>query len=361
MMRRHIWLAAGTCAVLVGAPAQSAPNGEKEAVEAVRLAADRIDRDYVDAGIGHAVAAALRKKVPALRRRGEQGEAFTRDLTAMLQGLSADPHFRFGYSAEAMPTDIFAAKTVGDAEMAAARTARINNYGVLRAERLPGNIGFLDLDQFTDPSLMRRPLAAAMELLKHCDALIVDLRYNSGGFARGAALVASYFLPEEPQRLLVTLQTRTPGQSMEIRTEGPLEAERFLDRPVFLLTGTGTFSAAEMLASSLQSVGRAVIVGARTRGGGNPVARVRLTPHYALLLPTTRGLTPGGKGWEGVGITPDIPADERGTLAAARRAALKALLAQRPGDMLADTWRTLLTETTSATTAGAQPVPGDSR
>ena len=97
--------------------------------------------------------------------------------------------------------------------------------------------------------------------------MIVDLRFNGGGFARGAALTASYFLPEKPQRLLVRLENRDPSQAVEIRTEGPLEAPRFLDRPVFILTGAKTFSAAEMFASSLQQAGRATVVGARTRGG----------------------------------------------------------------------------------------------
>jgi len=348
-MKTFTIAAAGLClAAMPPAFAAAPPN---EAAEALRIAADRIDQDYVDAAKAHALAAALRKEARAAKR-GEQGDALAARLTTELQSLSGDRHFRFGYSAEAMPADIFEPKTGGDAEAAARRTARINNYGVLRAERLPGNIGFIDLDQFTDPALMRRSLAAAMTLLSHCDAMIIDLRYNGGGYARGAALAASYFLPEKPERLLVTLQTRDPHQSVQIRTEGALEAERFLDRPVYILTGAKTFSAAEFFASSLQRAGRATIVGTRTRGGGNPVERVRLTAHYGLLLPTTRGVVSGGKSWEGVGIVPDIPIDERDALAAARHAALAALLEKHPDDMFAANWRSLLAEPAAAAPQG---------
>jgi C-terminal processing protease CtpA/Prc len=340
--------------------ATAAPADAGEAEDAVRIAASRIEQDYVDASKARGIAAALRKRARAMRRHSVEGDALARDLTQQLRSLSGDPHFRLGYSPEAMPPNVFEPKAAGDEAAARRKTARINNYGVLRAERLPGNIGFIDLDQFTDPALMRGPLAAAMELLRYCDAMIIDLRFNGGGHARGAALTASYFLPERPERLLVTLQTRDPGQALPIRTEASLEAERFLDRPVYILTSDKTFSAAEFLAASLQQAGRAIVVGTRTRGGGNPVARVRLTPHYALLLPTTRGVTPDGTSWEGVGIRPDIEAGEKDALRVAQRAALTALLGGSPNDMFADNWRRLLAELGPAA-AAAPTAQGASR
>lgn len=340
-------------ALSLAAAAHSAPLKHSEAEQAVTLAAEQIERDYVDAAKAPALAARLRKEALAVRRTDKEGEPLARDITTLLQTLSDDPHFRLGYSADAMPPDIFEPKSGGDPD-AAKRTARINNFGVLKAERLRGNVGLVDLDQFTDPALMQGPLAAAMELVRHCDALIVDLRYNGGGHARGAALAASYFLPEGPGQLLVRLETRDPHEALEIRTVGQLAGPRFLGKPVYVLTGPKSFSAAEMFAFALQQAG-ATIVGSKTRGGGNPVSRVRLTAHYALLLPTTRGVTPAGKGWEGVGIIPDLAAGEKEALTVAHRAALDALLAARPNDMLADNWRHLQAEMTPSTVPIAQP------
>jgi hypothetical protein len=350
---------AGAVAVALAAgTACAGPARSGEAAEAAARAAEAIANDYVDARKASVLAARLRKEAAAISRNGKQGEVLARELTALLQSLSGDAHFRFGYSAETMPPDIFAAKPGGDAEAAAQRTARINNFGVLKAERLPGNVGLIDLDQFTDPARMRAPLAAAMELLRHCDALIVDLRWNGGGHARGAALAASYFLPAGPERPLVRLENRNPAEAVEIGTVSGLDGPRFLDKPVYVVTGPKTFSAAEMFTSVLRQAGRATVVGSKTRGGGNPVTRIRLSDHYALLLPTTRTVVHGGMSWEGVGVVPDVAADEKDALKSAHRAALSALLEARPDDMLAGNWRTLIGELAPPAAAPSQPPSG---
>jgi hypothetical protein len=326
-----------------------------EAETALRLAADRIEAGYIVTSRAPVIAARLRREADGLRRRPREGDALATEMTALLRSLSADEHFGFRYSRQPMPEGMFDPPTAQAAEAARQRTARINNFGVLKAERLPGNIGLIDLDQFTDPVVMRRPLAAAMDLLRHCDAMIIDLRYNGGGDARGAALVASYFLPESPRRMLVRFETRIPGESLEIHSEGRLESERFLDRPVYILTGPATFSAAEFLVATLRRTRSVVVVGTRTRGGANPVRRIRLTAHYGLMLPTTRGVTRDG-GAQGAAIAPDILTEASQAQARATRTALAALLAARPDDPLAERWRELLQRDGEA--AAANPAAG---
>lgn len=315
-----------------------------EAAQALRIAADRIEADYIDAAKAPMIAARLRARADALKTSPVSDEALSDEVTTLLRTLSRDQHFGFRHSAKAMPADIFSEKSATETEAAASRTARINNFGVLKVERLPGNIGLIDLDAFTAPERMRKPLAAAMELLRHCDAMIVDLRYNGGGHARGASLAASYFLPEAPSRLLVRFETRKAAEILEIRTEGVLEAPRFLGKPIYILTGPDTFSAAEMFASVLQHAGRAQIIGVQTRGGTNPSLRVRLTPHFGMMLPTTRGVSPAGQGRDGVGITPNLASSMRDALTVARQAALAQLLREKPDDVMADRWKELLAE-----------------
>ena len=77
-------------------------------------------------------------------------------------------------------------RTADDAQR---RLAAVN-YGFLKVERLPGNIGFLDLDFFADPDEGGDTAAAAMSFLAGTDALIVDLRFNGGGNSRMVALRA---------------------------------------------------------------------------------------------------------------------------------------------------------------------------
>jgi C-terminal processing protease CtpA/Prc len=341
-MKSALWLVAGLVAAQSAPVAARAPE-RPEAAEALALAADRIEADYIDAARARTIAARLRAESKALLRRpAVPGEKLARDMTDLLRALSGDPHFGLRYSPEAMPADIFAPRPQSDVEAAAARTARVNNFGILKAERLQGNVGLIDIDAFTAPERMRKPLAAAMELLRHCDAMIVDLRFNGGGHARGASLAASYFLPETPARLLARFETRDSKEAEDVRTEGTLEGPRFLDRPVYILTGPETFSAAEFFARALQRSGRATVVGVKTRGGGNPSERVRLTPHFGMMLPTTRGLTPGAKGPQDASITPDLAVPAEDAPVQARRAALAALLARRPNDILAENWKKAL-------------------
>jgi hypothetical protein len=337
-MKMTAWLAASVLVAQAGPGLARTPH-RSEAAEALEIAADRVEADYFDEKEAPRIAARLRAEAGiAARRDPVSGEAFAESLTKLVRTLSGDEHFGFRYSPEAMPADIFAEKSAAEQEAAAGRTARVNNFGVLKAERLRGNVGLIDLDAFTAPEKMRRPLAAAMELLRHCDALIVDLRYNGGGHARGAALAASYFLPQTPDRLLVRFETRKAGESLEIRTEGALEAPRFLDRPVYILTAPATFSAAEFFTRVMQHSGRATVVGVKTRGGGHPSERVRLTPHYGMMLPTTRSSMVGGGKLVDASITPDLAVPAEDALVHAQRAALSALLAARPEDPLTENW-----------------------
>jgi hypothetical protein len=341
LMKSAGWIIATTLMAVPTAGPALGP-AKPEAPKALEIAADRIETDYVDPVLARAIAAWLRAEAKALRRRPKSDEAVAEDVTKLLRAMSKDEHFALRYSPQPMPADIFAPKPAADVEAAAVRTARTNNFGVLKAERLPGNVGFLDLDAFTAPERMRNPLAAAMELLRHCDAMIIDVRYNGGGHAGGAALAASYFLPETPVQLLVRFQTRNARETLELRTEGALEAPRFLGKPVYILTGSGTFSAAEMFASLMQQRAGAIVVGEKTRGGVHPSSRVRLTPHFGMMLPTTRNALAAEPRSGSGGIVPDRPTAARVALAEAHRAALAGLLATRPGDALAEDWKKAL-------------------
>jgi hypothetical protein len=351
-MKLAAWLAAGLLIAQAGPGLAGTPRSE--AAEALEIAADRVEADYIDEAEAPKVAARLRAEARRVRRHPVPGETLSESITGLLRAMTRDEHFGFRYSPEAMPADIFAQKSPADAEAAAERTARINNFGILQAERLRGNVGLIDFDAFTAPERMRKPLAAAMELVRHCDALIVDLRYNGGGHAGGAALAASYLLPQTPERILTRFETRKAGESLEVRTEGALEGPRFLDRPVYVLTGPATFSAAEFFARVMQRSGRAKVVGVKTRGGGHPSERVRLTPHFGMMLPTTRGIMEAREPLVDASITPDLPAPAKEALTEAHRAALSALLAGRPRDMLAENWAKALAELAPPPAAGSR-------
>jgi len=344
---------------LVAAASGAAPAQDgraAEAAQALRLAAEQVEAQYVDAAAAPAIARRLRDAARTLKRQPRHGKALAAEMTALLR--PHDPHFKFDFNVDAAFAAPSRPPSPANVEAARVQSARVINFGVLKAERLPGNVGLIEIEKFYAPADMQRPLAAAMDLLANCDAMIVDLRHATGGHARGVAMAVSYFLPEAPNRLLVRISGRDPSEALEIKTLGLLKGERFLGKPVYVLTGPSTFSAAEMFVTAMQREAKALIVGTKTRGGGNPSALVKLTPHYAVLIPTSRSVDSSGKSWNGVGVTPDIPVKAADALVAARRAALSALLAASPNDLLADNWRTILAELAAPAAAAASSKEG---
>jgi hypothetical protein len=235
-------------------------------------------------------------------------------LTRDLQSLNGDKHLRLRCSAAELPERDDEAAGLAAMAGYADRTAR----GIARAERLDGNVGYLDLRPLLFPPVMAgEAVAAAMTLVAPADALLVDLRRCLGGAPDMVAVVCSYLFGDEPVHLNDLADRPAPDGTARVRqfwtlpfTRGP----RFgPDKPVFVLVSGTTFSGGEELAYDLQQLGRATVVGERTRGGAHPVERFRIRPHLQGSIPVARAVSPvSGGNWEGTGVVPDVdvPASE---------------------------------------------------
>jgi C-terminal processing protease CtpA/Prc len=111
------------------------------------------------------------------------------------------------------------------------------------------------------------------------------------------------------------------------------------DKPVYVLTSSRTFSAAEEFTYNLKNLKRATIVGETTGGGAHPGGVRRITDHFGIWLPNGRAINPITKtNWEGVGIEPHIKVPAEQALAAAHLDALQKIRAsateQRHRDQL---------------------------
>jgi C-terminal processing protease CtpA/Prc len=200
------------------------------------------------------------------------------------------------------------------------------NGGVVEAKRLPGNVGLLDLDSFVDPELGGDAVAAAMGLLSRTAALIIDLRWNTGGDGRMVAFLASWFFAGEPVHL-DDVYFRPENFTLQTWTLPYVPGAKYLDREVWLLTSGKTHSAAEGFAFALQELGRAKVVGETTRGGAHPVRRFRIDDHFGVQVPIARAINPRtGTNWEGVGVKPDIEVPMDAALRTAHLAALRSML-----------------------------------
>lgn len=113
------------------------------------------------------------------------------------------------------------------------RDALETNAGFFRVERLPGNIGYIDLRMFFPLELAAEKTAAAMNLVSDTRSLIIDLRQNGGGDPKTVALFVSYLTDSEPF-LLNSFLGRDSQVLEEFWTPKNLPARRCTGRDVYV-------------------------------------------------------------------------------------------------------------------------------
>jgi hypothetical protein len=159
------------------------------------------------------------------------------------------------------------------------------------------------------------------------DALIIDNRSNGGGDPNTVALYISY-LSEGAPYVVNTFRWREGNRVEEFKTTDLGDLTYGSKKPVFVLTGQGTFSGGEELSYDLQVLKRALVVGEVTGGGANPGGPVPLGHQFVVNMPSGQAINPvTGTSWEGVGVKPDIPVAAAAALSQAHRLAIERLSA----------------------------------
>jgi hypothetical protein len=267
------------------------------------------------------------------------GEAFAGMLTAHMQGPIQDKHFKIVYSAAPIPVPAAPAAAAPSAEpepepeKPAAPTfepadctpGKVRYSSIGKTECLPGNIGYFEMYAFDRMTQSRAVIAAAMSRLADTDALIIDLRANTGGDPATVELLSSYLFDGKTH--LSDIYWRRSDSTVQSWTSDDLEGRRYgQKKAVYILTSSRTFSAAEGFSYSLKHLKRALVVGANTRGGANPGRSVRLNSHFRANISTGHVTSPvTGANWEGVGVLPDVVVEEHEALATAQILALEKL------------------------------------
>lgn len=71
----------------------------------------------------------------------------------------------------------------------------------MKNKRLPGNIAFVELYSFPPQEIGDDAITKLMNEIADTDALIIDVRNNSGGSPDMVALISSYLFGEMPVHL----------------------------------------------------------------------------------------------------------------------------------------------------------------
>jgi C-terminal processing protease CtpA/Prc len=294
--------------------------------------AEEMNANYIDPAVATRVSSALaRKNAEGGYTSAASTQAFGAALGNDLRALSGDLHFEVKLD-ERFRERISAADAPARAQADDRRAeAMRSGYGIEKIERLPGNVGYIELRNFGPTDLVGPAYTAAISLLAGADALIVDLRRNGGGSPASVAYWMSHFFPPGDRRHLNDLYDRPSNTTREFWTLETV-AERYR-KPVYVLTSARTGSAAEECAYDFQTQKRATLVGETTFGAANPVSHFSVGHSIVVAIPDGRSINPVTKtSWEHVGVKPDIAVPAAQALQTAHVAILRNLLSSAKDD-----------------------------
>lgn len=291
-----------------------------------------------------------------LRKRYEAGlydqtfnlDEFTYAVTKDIREWSGDKHFNF------MPRIYETRRAMRLREDTAYHSFQIPSKVLRRSkhrfhrdhfpyesiEIIDDKLGYLSFSAFDDESEnlspKRLPLRRVLRFLHKSDALILDLRYNSGGDFQLMRYMASFFIKKGGTYLLTTEEFRhryadTTANEMGgkgIKQAGPQDTlirrdyyslrlwqkQGWHKRPVYILTSSYTFSAAEALIYLMRKHhDNVTVVGERTGGASHGLLGGESSDLLSSYVPRIciYDKERYDYSWEEQGLTPDIscPAD----------------------------------------------------
>ena len=167
-----------------------------------------------------------------------------------------------------------------------------------------GKVAVLRLPQFADKAgaeVAEEIAQLQMEARAPLEALVIDMRGNTGGWVDEAAAVADLLL--SGGKIATVRSRRAPDKVYSAEAQAT-----DLKLPVVLLTDGGCRSSCELVAAALRENGRALVVGAPTWGKGSVqgVYDARQGP-WAVLLTIALYLGPNGRSLQARGVDPDVP------------------------------------------------------
>lgn len=167
----------------------------------------------------------------------------------------------------------------------AIQTPAVSYYGIQ-----PGNVGYINLNSFTENSAKEVRRAFIEMKDKGIKGLVFDLRGNGGGSEQEAVDIVNMFVRKG--LLVVSNRGKLKRASHDYKTTvEPIDTVM----PLVVLVNNGTASASEITSGALQDFDRAVILGSRTYGKGVAQMTMDLPYNGQLKLTTNKWYTPSGR------------------------------------------------------------------
>ncbi len=324
-----LWIVMFVLSQSVVAQGTDDPIDQAEKKQVVEAVSQQLNDNYIFPEVAEKMADSIKRKL----RRGaykkiNNAMAFAEQLTTDLVAVSDDKHLRVMFNPAAIAAQQEAITPEDEQRLRDQyiNSQRLGNFGFNEVKIMEGNIGYLDLRSFADPSFAGNTAVAAMNFLSNTDALIIDLRQNGGGSPQMIQLISSYLFGEEPVHLN-SFYHRPEDRHSQTWTLPHVSGKRNPDVPVYVLTSNRTFSAAEEFSYNLRNLERATLVGETTGGGAHPGGTQIATDRFQIWVPTGRAINPiTNTNWEGVGVEPHMAVEQAMALSTAYAEALKTLI-----------------------------------
>lgn len=181
---------------------------------------------------------------------------------------------------------------------------------ILEHEILPtdaGCVGVIRMNVWFGP--LAAPFDRAVDAMRHCDGVVIDLRGNPGGVAGMVMGTAGHFLTDTLTLGIMRMrgtELRFKANPRRVRHDGEL-VEPF-SGSLAILTDEMSASTSEFFAAGLQAVGRARVFGTPTAGQALPALLLRLPTGDVMMHVVADFTGPGGVRIEGKGVLPDVAA-----------------------------------------------------
>jgi carboxyl-terminal processing protease len=170
---------------------------------------------------------------------------------------------------------------------------------ISEAEMLENDIGYVRLREFG--SLASDELTQDLEdlLAQNPRGIILDLRYNPGGWLDQALEVSDIFLDGG---VILTQRWKDGSEQVFEAKPGGIGEEV----PLVVLVDRGSASASEIVAGALQDHNRAILIGEKTFGKGAVQTVHTLSDGSQLIVTSAMWFTPNNQPIHGEGLHPDI-------------------------------------------------------
>lgn len=164
--------------------------------------------------------------------------------------------------------------------------------------RLFDKIGYIELTSFSQDGdqLFAKALDELLE--GGMEALIIDLRYNTGGYMNTMIGISRKFISEGPIYHTKTRDGEGPP--------GVIKNGSLFDKPIFILQNEWSASASEALAGALRDLAGARLIGTKSYGKGSMQMLLPLADESTLKVTTVEYLTPHKTKVNQVGLEPDV-------------------------------------------------------